>query len=117
ECLAQHEVMSSALRSLECAWFPAIQLPALRRILHEHAGNDCDDEIADAEVSKCAQDADALNESRRHRRGDECAGSESADRDASDESSFIGKPFYQHGHGNDVTKAETDAADQSVTDV
>ena len=44
-------------------------------------------------------------------------GSESADRDASDESSFIGKPFYQHGHRNDVAETETDAADQSVTDV
>ena len=72
---------------------------------------------ADAEVSECAQDTNALNESRRHRCGDERARSESADRDASDESSFIGKPFYQHGHWNDVAKTKTDAADQSVTDV
>src|SRR5207244_9019901 len=98
-------IVSSALRSLQCAWFPAFQLPAVRRILQEHAGNDCDDEIGDAEISECAQDADALNQPRRHWRGDECAGSESADRDAGDESSFIRKPFYQHGHGNDVAKA------------
>src|SRR5207253_9203774 len=85
-------IVSSALRSLQRAWFPAFQLPALRRILHKHASNDCDDEVGNAEVSKCAQDTNALNESRRHWRGDERAGSESADRDASDESSFIGKP-------------------------
>src|SRR5205085_6988945 len=113
----QDVIVSSALRSLQRAWFPAFQLPPFWRILQEHAGDHCDDEIRDAEVSECAQDTNALNESRRHRRGDERARSESPDRNASDESSSIGEPFYQHGHRNDIAKAETDAADQSVTDV
>src|SRR4029077_9176451 len=34
-----------------------------------------------------------------------------------DESSFIGEPFYQHGHWNDVPKTKTNSADQAVTEI
>ena len=109
--------MARAVGSFACCRRPTLRLPSIGRVLHKGPGNDCHNEIGDTQVSECAQDANALDEFRRDRRGNERAGPEPADRDAGYESSSIRKPLHQHGNRNDVSKTETDSADQSVTDV
>ncbi len=73
--------------------------------------------INHAEVGERVQDANTQDEARCDGRGDERAGAEAAHGDARDETAAIREPLDEHGDGNDVSKAETDAADNSVTEV
>src|SRR6266404_9370546 len=109
--------MVRAVRSLARRRRPTRELPTVGRVLHKGTRNYCHNEISDAQVSECAQDTNALDELRRHRRGNERAHSKPADRDAGDESSSIRKPFHQHGNRDDVSKTETDSADHSVAEI
>ena len=96
---------------------PTHRLPTIGRILHKQSSYNCDDQISDPEISECAQDADALNESRSHRRGNERAGAKPANRNPGNESSAIWKPLHQHGHWNDVAKAKANSADHTIRQV
>ena len=58
-----------------------------------------------------------LNQLCRDGRGDQRAGAEAADRDASNQSSAIGEPLDEHGNRHDVAEAQTNSADHSVAQV
>src|SRR5437588_161890 len=73
--------------------------------------------IGNAEVGEGWQHTDRLNQSRCHRRGDECTGAESTNGDAGDEAATIREPFHQRGHRNDVAKSEPYSADDAVAEI
>jgi hypothetical protein len=56
---------------------------------------------------KGRQHTDRLDQLRCHWRGDQRAGSESANGNAGDETAAIRKPFYEHRDRNDVAEPET----------
>src|SRR2546430_6207646 len=109
--------MARAVRSLGCCRRPTLRLPTIGRILHKQSGYNRDDQICDPEISECAQDTDALNESRSHGCRNERAGAKPANRNPGNESSAIWKPLHQHGHWNDVAKAKANSADDSITEI
>ena len=114
ELVFQGEIASTLLAVVDVV---RQMLASIEASENEGAGDYCNNEVPDAQVSECAQDANALNESRRHGRGDECARSEPAHRDPGNKASSIGKPLHQHGHRHDVSQAQTDSADKAVTEI
>src|SRR5690349_19204922 len=109
--------MARAVGSLSCRRRPTLRLPAIGRILHKEAGHNREDQICDPEISECAENTDALNEPRSHRRGNERAGAKSANRNSGNESSAIRKPLHEHRYRNDVSKTEANSTDHSVAEV
>src|ERR1700683_4235421 len=91
--------------------------PAGWRNLHKVAGGHSDYEIGNAKISKRLQDTDGLNQVSSQRSRDERTGAKAADGDSCNQAPSIWKPLNQHRNRDDVTKPESDASDEAVTQI
>src|SRR5207253_4052215 len=109
--------MARAVGILACCWRPALRLPTIGWILHKQSSYHRDDQLCDPEIGECAENTDALNEPRSYRRGNERAGTKSANRNAGNESPAIRKPLHQDRHRNDVAKTKANSSYHPVTEI
>src|SRR2546425_10107586 len=109
--------MARAVGILACCWRPALRLPTIGWILHKQSSYHRDDQMCDPEIGECAQDTNALNQPRRHRRGNKRAGAEAADRDSGNKPSAVWEPLHQDCHRNDVAKTKAKSSYHPVTEI
>ena len=117
ECFRKGIIPLRPLGRLRCCGAPALGPPALRRVLHESAGNNRHNQEGNAKVGERLEDTNGLDQPRRQGRGDQRAGAEAADGDAGDQSSAIREPLDQHSDRHDVAEAQADSANHTITHI
>ncbi len=106
--------LGRTLLLLGCRWRPAWRVVPVRRVLHEAGGAHHGDQVHDSKDRERAQGADLRDEPRGDRRRDQCAASETGDRDAGDHPPSVREPLHQRRHRDDISEAEADPTDQPV---